>query len=78
MSQSRMTSSDVKNRDAVSIERVSNGFVGVMIECASAGKHWTTTLYLEPQLETPRWKLPDTVRGQLDTSAHLAYWGSNR
>ena len=32
-----------------------------------AGKHWTTTWYLEPQVETPRWKLGDAVRGKLDT-----------
>ena len=47
--------------------------IGEAHELARGGKHWTTTWYLEPQVETPRWKLGDAVRGKLDTSTYLAY-----
>lgn len=47
--------------------------IGEAHELAGGGKHWTTTWYLEPQVETPRWKLGDAVRGKLDTGTYLAY-----
>ena len=47
--------------------------IGEAHELAGGGKHWTTTWYLEPQVETPRWKLGDSVRGKLDTGTYLAY-----
>ena len=47
--------------------------IGEAHELARGGKHWTTTWYLEPQVETLPWKLGDSSRSQLDTSAYLAY-----
>jgi len=45
----------------------------ITIEGSGGGKHWTTAWYLEPQVETTRWKLGNAVRGKLNTSAYLAY-----
>ena len=47
--------------------------IGEAHALAGAGKHWTTTWYLEPQVETLPWKLGDSSRSQLDVSAYLAY-----
>ena len=47
--------------------------IGEAHDLARGGKHWTTTWYLEPQVETLPWKLGDAVRGKLDMSAYLAY-----
>ena len=47
--------------------------IGEAHELARGGKHWTTTWYLEPQVETLPWKLGDSSRSQLDMSAYLAY-----
>ncbi len=47
--------------------------IGEAHELARGGKHWTTTWYLEPQVETLPWKLDDGSRSQLDMSAYLAY-----
>ena len=47
--------------------------IGEGHELAGGGKHWTTTWYLEPQVETLPWKLGDSSRSQLDVSAYLAY-----
>ena len=47
--------------------------IGEAHELARGGKHWATTWYLEPQIETLPWKLGDSSRSQLDTSAYLAY-----
>ena len=47
--------------------------IGEAHELARGGKHWTTSWYLEPQVETLPWKLEDSSRSQLDMSAYLAY-----
>ncbi len=47
--------------------------IGEAHELARGGKHWTTTWYLEPQIETLPWRLEDSVRSKLDVSAYLAY-----
>ncbi|MCY3779374.1 MAG: hypothetical protein OXG78_03610 [Chloroflexi bacterium] len=47
--------------------------IGEAHELARGGKHWTTTWYLEPQVETLPWKLGDADRSKLDMSAYLAY-----
>ena len=47
--------------------------IGEAHELARGGAHWTTTWYLEPQVETLPWKLDDTSRSQLDMSVYLAY-----
>ena len=47
--------------------------IGEGHELAGGGKHWTTTWYLEPQVETLPWKLGDSSRSQLNVSAYLAY-----
>ncbi|MCY3831999.1 MAG: hypothetical protein OXG85_03210 [Chloroflexi bacterium] len=47
--------------------------IGEAHELARGGKRWTTTWYLEPQVETPRWKLGAADRGKLDRSTYLAY-----
>ena len=47
--------------------------IGEAQELARGGVHWTTTWYLEPQVETLPWRLDDSSRSQLDMSAYLAY-----
>ncbi len=47
--------------------------IGEAHELARGGKHWTTSWYLEPQVETLPWKLEDSSRSHLDMSAYLAY-----
>ena len=47
--------------------------IGEAHELARGGKHWTTSWYLEPQVETLPWKLDDSSRSHLDMSAYLAY-----
>ena len=47
--------------------------IGEAQELARGGVHWTTTWYLEPQVETLPWRLDDASRSQLDMSAYLAY-----
>ena len=47
--------------------------IGEAHELARGGKHWTTSWYLEPQVETLPWKLEDSSRSHLDMSAFLAY-----
>ncbi len=47
--------------------------IGEAHELGRGGKRWTTSWYLEPQVETLPWKLGDAVRGKLDMSAYLAY-----
>ncbi|MCY4073046.1 MAG: hypothetical protein OXG60_17265 [Chloroflexi bacterium] len=47
--------------------------IGEAHELARGGKHWTTTWYLEPQIETLPWRLEDSDRGKLDENAYLAY-----
>ncbi len=47
--------------------------IGEAHELARGGKHWTTTWYLEPQVETLPWKLDDASRGQLGMGTYLAY-----
>ena len=47
--------------------------IGEAHELSGGGKYWTSTWYLEPQVETLPWKLGDAVRSNLDTSTYLAY-----
>ena len=47
--------------------------IGEAHELARGGKHWTTSWYLEPQVETLPWKPDDSSRSHLDMSAYLAY-----
>ena len=47
--------------------------IGEAHELANGGVRWTTSWYLEPQVETLPWKLGHAVRGKLDTGAYLAY-----
>ena len=47
--------------------------IGEAQELARGWVHWTTTWYLEPQVETLPWRLDDGSRSQLDMSAYLAY-----
>ena len=47
--------------------------IGEAHELARGGVHWTTSWYLEPQVETLPWRLGDSSRSQLDMSAYLAY-----
>ena len=47
--------------------------IGEAHELARGGKHWTTSWYLEPQVETLPWKLGDASRSQLERSTYLAY-----
>ena len=47
--------------------------IGEAHELARGGKHWTTSWYLEPQVETLPWKLGHATRGQLERGTYLAY-----
>ncbi len=47
--------------------------IGEAHELARGGKHWTTTWYLEPRVETRHWKMGDASRGHLDRETYLAY-----
>ena len=47
--------------------------IGEAHELARGGKHWTTSWYLEPQVETLPWKLGHATRSQLERSTRLAY-----
>ncbi len=47
--------------------------IGEAHELARGGVHWTSTWYLEPQVETLPWKLGHASRSQLERSTYLAY-----
>ena len=46
--------------------------IGEAHELANGGKHWKTTWYLEPQIDTLPWKVADTTRGKVGTGTYLA------
>ncbi len=46
--------------------------IGEAHELANGGKHWKTTWYLEPQIDTLPWKVGDTTRGKVGTGTYLA------